>query len=266
MMMFVITGMNEYYSANLAIEVMRGLKENAYNGKHTGGIPPLGYDVDNEGRYILNPVESAAVRLIFDMYLSGSGYTPIIDELNSKGYKTKRGSAFKKNSLYEIIRNEKYTGTFIYNRTAAAAKNGKQNRHSYKSEDEIIKVENAFPAIITKEGYKEAMARMKSQARGKASGRARREYMLSGKVFCGECGRTMNGETRPRRGVDYAYYVCPNHKIHQCENKGVRADKLESAVIEQLNKTYFTPDIVKKYLTVCMNKAKTEIMTSKRMS
>lgn len=244
MMMYVITGMNEYYSANLAIEVMRGLKENAYNGKHTGGIPPLGYDVDRSGHYILNPIESAAVRLIFDMYIAGNGYTAIIDELNSRGYKTKRNGNFKKNSLYEIIRNEKYTGTFVYNRTASPGKNGKQNRHAYKSDEDIIKVENAFPAIITKEEYKEAMERMKSQARGKAPSKARRDYMLSGKVYCGNCGRAMSGETRPRRGVDYAYYVCPNHKIHQCESKGIRADKLEETVIKQLNEQYFTPEIL----------------------
>ncbi len=42
----------KYYSRNLAREVMKGMMENAYNLKHTGGIPPLGYDVDSEGNYI----------------------------------------------------------------------------------------------------------------------------------------------------------------------------------------------------------------------
>ena len=107
MMMYVITGMNEYYSRNLAIEVMRGLKENAYNAKHTGGLPPLGYDIDKDGHYIINPVEAAAVRLIFDMYLSGSGYTVICDELNDRGYRTKRGNKFARNSLYDLLRHEK---------------------------------------------------------------------------------------------------------------------------------------------------------------
>ena len=41
----VLTGMNEYYSLNLAREVKKGLKENALKCVHTGGIPPLGYDL-----------------------------------------------------------------------------------------------------------------------------------------------------------------------------------------------------------------------------
>ncbi|HCX64169.1 MAG TPA: hypothetical protein DHN33_03035 [Eubacteriaceae bacterium] len=48
LMKMVITGMNEFYSKNLAREVMKGLKENAYNCKHTGGLTPLGYDLDAE--------------------------------------------------------------------------------------------------------------------------------------------------------------------------------------------------------------------------
>ena len=42
----VIEGMAEYYSKNLAREVMKGMKETAYQAKHTGGLPPLGYDVN----------------------------------------------------------------------------------------------------------------------------------------------------------------------------------------------------------------------------
>ncbi|MCL6559890.1 MAG: recombinase family protein, partial [Firmicutes bacterium] len=56
----VIEGMAEYYSRNLAREVMKGMKETALQGKHNGGKPPLGYDVDSEGRYIINEAEAIA--------------------------------------------------------------------------------------------------------------------------------------------------------------------------------------------------------------
>ena len=46
----VIEGMAEYYSKNLARETMKGLKENAYKCKHTGGLAPLGYDVNSDKR------------------------------------------------------------------------------------------------------------------------------------------------------------------------------------------------------------------------
>ena len=242
MMMYVITGMNEYYSANLAIEVMRGLKENAYNAKHTGGTPPLGYDLDKDGHYIINPLEAAAVRLIYEMYLAGNGYTPIIDALNAAGYKTKRGGCFGKNSLYDLLRNEKYTGTFVYNRTEKV-QNGRQNRHKYKDDADVIRVPNAFPAIITNEEYKEVMKRMKEQAHKGARNKAKRDYLLSGKVYCGHCGKAMHGDTRTRKGYQYAYYTCGNHSIHQCDLKSVKADLLEAEVIRQLNSTFFTPEV-----------------------
>lgn len=243
MMMYVITGMNEYYSRNLAIEVMRGLKENAYNAKHTGGLPPLGYDVDKNGHYIINPVEAAAVRLIFDMYLSGNGYTAIIDELNSKGYRTKRGAKFVRNSLYDLLRNEKYTGSFIYNRTEKQ-KSGKQNRHAYKSEDDVIRIENAFPSIITQEEYKEVLYRMKQNEHKGAKNKAVHDYLLSGKVYCGECGKSMYGETRSRRGHEYSYYTCNGHKSKICSKQSIKCEALEETVIKQLNEMYFSDDVL----------------------
>lgn len=243
MMMFVITGMNEYYSANLAIETMRGLKENAYQAKHTGGIPPLGYDLDSNGHYIINPEEAAAVRLIFDMYLEGNGYTAICDELNRRGYRTKRGTLFVRNSMYDLLRNEKYTGSFIYNHMAKA-KNGKRNRHAYKSDSEVIRVENAFPAIISKEEYRKVLKLMEQNKRKGARNAAVHDYLLSGKVYCGHCGKSMYGETRYRKEYSYPYYSCNGHKSKICGKHSIRCDKLEAEVIRQLNELFFSDEIL----------------------
>ena len=73
----VLTGMNEYYSLNLAREVRKGQKENALKCVHNGGIPPLGYDLTTEKTYIINEEEAKAVKLIFKMYLEGRGYANI---------------------------------------------------------------------------------------------------------------------------------------------------------------------------------------------
>lgn len=242
MMLLVITGVNEYFSANLAIEVMRGLKENAYKAKTTGGKPPLGYDLDKDGHYILNPTEAEAVRLMYDMYLAGYGYTRIVDELNSRGYRTKLGGKFLRNSIYDLLRNEKYTGTFVYNKTAQS-KNGKQNRHKYKSDEDVIRVEDAFPAIITKEEYKEVLRKMEKNQRKGGRNSATHEYLLSGKVYCGHCGKSMFGETRARRGHEYSYYSCNGHRAGICDKHSVRCDKLEKEVIRQLNERYFSLEV-----------------------
>ncbi len=114
----VLEGMAEYYSINLSREVMKGMKETALQCKHTGGIPPLGYDVNPDKTYCINEKEANAIRLIFQMYASGTGYTPIIDKLNDLGYKSKTGKSFGKNSLYGILTNEKYRGVYIFNKSS----------------------------------------------------------------------------------------------------------------------------------------------------
>lgn len=50
MMESVLEGMSEYYSQNLAREVMKGMRETALQCKHTGGKPPLGYEIDQQSK------------------------------------------------------------------------------------------------------------------------------------------------------------------------------------------------------------------------
>ena len=94
MMEAVLEGMSEYYSKNLAREVMKGMNETALQCKHTGGCPPLGYDLDENRHLVINEWEAQAVRIIFQMFADGYGYSEIIDRLNAHGYKTKRGKMF----------------------------------------------------------------------------------------------------------------------------------------------------------------------------
>lgn len=99
----LLEAMAEYYSSNLAREVMKGLKENAYHCKHTGGSPPLGYDLDEDKRMIINPKETECVRMIFWMYINGYGRTEMASILNKNGYVNKRGKPFTKDSFLSIL-------------------------------------------------------------------------------------------------------------------------------------------------------------------
>ena len=80
----MLTGMNEYYSLNLAREVRKGQKENALKCIHNGGLTPLGYDLDENKKYIINEKESKIVKEIYKLYLNGVGYTSIASILNKK--------------------------------------------------------------------------------------------------------------------------------------------------------------------------------------
>ena len=238
-MLYIITGMNEFYSANLATEVMKGLKENAYQCRHTGGIPPLGYDVGPDQKLTINEQEAKAVRMIFSLYEQGNGYSYIVDRLNGQGFRTKRGQPFGKNSLHDILKNEKYTGVYVFGRSSPADSRGKFNRHQYQ--DDYIRVENGCPLIIEKDQFERVQKMMEQNQHQSGRYKAKVVYILSGKVFCGCCGSRMVGENRRSNGTDYYYYVCNKAKRqHTCNKKVIRKEKLEEFVIQQLNHIAFS--------------------------
>ena len=146
---------------------------------------PLGYDLDADGHLIINQHEAEAVRMIFEMYANGYGLKQIADTLNDLGYRSKIGRPFSSGSFNEIFRNEKYIGIFVYNKALPADINHHRNTYRHKSDDQIIRIPNGCPAIITKELF-ERVQIMRRQNHGSA-GRfhAKSFFLCSGIVFCG---------------------------------------------------------------------------------
>jgi len=252
----VIEGYNEYYSINLARETMKGLKENAYTARHNGGIPPYGYDVGPDKKYIINEKEAEAVRLMFKLYLEGHGYGEIGSILTKLGYRTKTGKDFGKNSCYDILGNEKYTGVYVYNKRASTKKGVKQNR-KHKSEDEIIRIQGGMPAIISKSDFEKI--RVKRNQNKRASGRfsAKEDYMLSGLVTCGKCGgamtgaRSYSGRSKTLRVV----YECSRRKRDKsCDAKSVRKEELELRVYESIKEDLYNKRGDRDFLSTVQSK------------
>lgn len=238
----LLEGLAEYYSKNLAREAMKGMKETALQAKHCGGIPPLGFNVNTEKRYVINEREAAAVRLIFSMYDSGFGYSKIIDELESKGHKTKTGKKFGKNSIHELLKNEKYIGVYTFNKRASRGADGKKNNRRQKSEEEIIRIPGAMPAIIDLDVFERVQQRMINNRRHseKARGKAKVNYLLTGLVRCGNCGASYIGHTITRGGVGYGYYECGNRdRKNECSNRRIKKDLIENAVINEIEESIF---------------------------
>ena len=231
----IIESMAEFYSKNLARETMKGLTENALKAKHCGGTPPLGYELDALNFYKINEFEAQGVKLIYQWFLEGKSYTDIIAGINSLGYRTKRKRMFTRNSLYEILRNEKYTGTFVYNKMESRDEfTGARSRHKYKPESEIIKVENMIPEIISKEDWNTVQIILNSRKNAHTN-RAKEEYLLSGKVQCGECGGSYVGKrTTNSRGNVYLSYICcrKRNSNYKCKNHCVNRDWLEEYVLK----------------------------------
>lgn len=239
----VIEGMAEYYSKNLAREVMKGMKETAYQARHTGGIPPLGYDVNEDKKYVINEKEAESVRLIFEMYTSRYTLSQMVDELNSRGFRTKAGAIFKSNSINSILTNEKYTGVYIFNKSAKKDAYGRRNSHLQKDPSEIIRIEGGIPQIVDKAIYEKAQEILRSRKKSKAVNKAKESYLLSGIIRCGECGYAMYGNRRQAKSKPlYVSYRCGCRKrtsSNVCNNKEIRKEYIEEYVLTELESRIF---------------------------
>lgn len=244
----VLTGMAEYYSANLAREVMKGMKETAYQCKHTGGLPPYGYKVNSDTRkYEILEHEAEAVRFIFQSALEGKSYDMIIRELNARGYRTRRGISFGKNSLHEILRNEKYIGVYTFNLNTSKDVYGKRNNHSKKDELQAIRVPGGMPAIIDEPTFNGVSSMMQGRKKTSVNHLAQENYLLSGKIICGECGKAFGGGRKfsGRNKALYVTYRCCNRDRTgdtACRNKEIQRDYLERFVINELSNIIFSND------------------------
>lgn len=232
----VLEGFSEYYSRNLSREVMKGLRENALACRHTGGIPPLGYDVDSDGHYIINEKEADAVRYLFNAYLDGQGYTKMAEWLKLHGIVGKRSKKpIAINSIHDILQNEKYTGVFVFNKSASKDAMGRRNGHKKKDDSEIIRIEGGTPQIISKELFNQVQEKMKKNKSG--AHRATEPYILSGVIFCGKCGAAMVGSSRGKTKYTESsrYYECNASKRTRSCNMGVvNKIKIEPAIISYL--------------------------------
>ncbi|MEG0896868.1 MAG: recombinase family protein [Ruthenibacterium sp.] len=212
-------------------KTIAALEHNVKAGKTAGGRPPLGFDINAEKHYVINEYEANAVRTIFEMFADGDSYGRMIDTLNEQGYKTKRGQAFGKNSIHEILKNEKYIGRLIYGATKASA-SGAWNNHNKDVKNAIV-VEDAMPAIIEIDIWYKVQSKMKTRQGNGGRYSAKREYLLTGRVFCGDCQSSM--VVMGSKGSGYQYYEC-NHKrrTHTCSMKNVRVDWLEHTAAESI--------------------------------
>ena len=246
----IIEALNEFYSRNLSREVMKGLKENAYKALYNGGTPPFGYDVDPvTQKYMLNPFEAEAVKLIFEMVKQHHSYGEILDELDKKGYKTKSGNSFKRNSLHDILTNPRYTGVYTYMRRSAKNEfTGKRNSHSFNDTESMIIVPDGMPVIIEQELFDEVQLILDNRKHSHFNNR-NESCLLSGKLVCDKCkGHYSVERSKLKNGKGYTIsYRCNNRKgkaDEKCSNKAVLVSYIDEQVIRLLSDTLFNPALV----------------------
>ena len=204
----------EYYSAELAEKARRGIRESALKGKSLGGPCPLGLMVNAERQYAIDPQSAPTVRYIFEQYAAGQSVSSIIRRLNAMGIRTAKGNSFDKSSIKRIIKNELYHGVYV-------------------SKKFDVRIEGAVPPIIEPALWEQAQLMFERNRQSHTPHARKADYILSGKLYCAECGRLMKGICGySNTGRVYHYYSCPGRSTAHCTLKNVPQSKLEKLVVE----------------------------------
>ena len=238
-------------------KVVNGQSVSMKNGVVFGSNTMLGYNIV-KGQMTVNEDEAPIIRSIFHKYLiEGKGAHLIAKELQEEGIKTKRGgNKWTNASVYKILKNEKYCGDLIQQKTYTPDFLSHSKKYN-KGEREFVKIENHHEPIIDKETFnkvQEEMARRKEKSNVDGSKHSNR-YALSGKLKCASCGcMYVKGDNRKRSdGTIRRSWICAEkHKYGKkhinsqndyigCDNDNVNNDIVLNS-FNQLMKKITTED------------------------
>jgi len=229
----MMMNVNQFYSENMAEDIMRGMRDNAHECKVNNGVLPFGYKKGEDGRYAIVPEEAAVVKEIYVKTSEGIPFVDIISELNARGIKTRTGGEWNKNSFSKLLSNERYIGVYTWS---------------------DIRIENGIPNIIDKELFYAVQERLRTKKQARGRHRENGDYLLTGKLFCGKCGAAMVGMSGTGgSGAKHYYYACQSVRGDKsCDKKSVRRDWIETEVASVVKEYVLTDETIKWMVDCCM--------------
>ena len=237
----IIESVDEFYSENLAQEVIRGMREAASRGFWVAPQAPYGYrkvHVQDGAKkrpiLELDPPADAVVRRIFQMMLRGGSVLDITKALNAEGIPSPDGKRWTKTTIHRMLSNEAYAGTLVWGTGA-------------KDNAPPVRVEHAFPAIVSPQQFKRVARMMRSRAPMVSHPRRTASpYLLSGLLTCEACGKALTAAEA--KGGRYTYYVCQSllkHGRRTCTTPRLNAKGFERLVIDQIREHILTESNVR---------------------
>lgn len=229
----VIEWMDEFYSINLGVEVMRGMTEKASRGEPTCA-PPFGY-IMKDGKYYPDEESGKAdiVREVFTLYSNGVKQREIALVLANKGIRTRYGKAPEIRWVDYMLHNSCYIGKIRWTTdgTKAVSKRKLDN-------ESIMIVDGQHEPIISTELWDKVQSMLEDQK--KAYPKYARQFqpidhMLKGLIRCDCCGGSLaiNGWSsgkNPARNLQ-----CCNYSRGSCRvSHSITLPKLEDAFISGL--------------------------------
>ena len=178
---------------------------------------------------------SAVVERIFNMAESGRGILDITTTLNDEGIANPTGRLWSKNGVHIILRNPVYTGTLVWGTDS-------------KDKAEPVRVEKAFPAIVSKAQFKQVNRKLRSRApRRTHPRRVGSSYLLSGLVRCRACNRALSGQDA--KSGKFSYYVCQSVMKRgrgACDAPRLNARRFEELVVGKIRENVLTESNIRK--------------------
>ena len=212
----MLEGFAEYYSAELSEKVIRGMTENAYKGKYNGGSVPLGFAVDSNQFFQLDPLTAPIVHEVYERYANGATMKQLTEWLFEKGIRSSKGTPIKFDAVKLMLKNRRYIGEYRYR---------------------DIVTPDVIPRIVDDDLFEKVQKRMEKNKKAPAHFKSKEEggYLLTTKLFCGDCGAYMVGESGTGRSkIVHHYYKCVSVKKKKgCKKKTVRKDWIENLVVER---------------------------------
>ncbi len=217
----LLEGMAEYYSAELSQKVRRSMNETSHKGNFTGGVVLYGYKVENH-KVLINEDEAQIVRKLYLNFASGRLITKILQELRDTGI-LYRGKPFARNTLYNLIKNEKYSGKYIYNGETFT---------------------NIYSHIIPDELFETVRNKVENNKYGKHKPNI--IYLFKNKLKCGYCGHSVNSDAgTSKNGTIMRYYKCSGKRISKTNPlKPIRKKLIEDLVVNAIIDTFATNDLI----------------------
>ena len=220
----IMSSIAEFYSRNLANEVIKGMGEKARNGG-TLGKAPLGYlnirARDENGREIrtiaLDEERAPLVRLAFSEYATGNWTVrQLADHLNTLGLSippTPRRCAkpITTTRLHKILRHPYYKGTISF---------------------QGVEYPGVHEPLVDEETWSQVQAMLDSHRYGE---RQRiHNHFLKSTVVCGQCGARLSVQNaKNSKGTIYPYFVCARRcRLHDCAFTAVLIDVVEDRMVE----------------------------------
>lgn len=237
----LMEGMDEYYSVNLSQNIRRGQDGNALKGIAMNAAP-IGLKINEKRMYDIDPNTGPHVLRAFQMIDEGRMQVEVLAYFNSLGLRTSKGNPFNKSSLRTMWRNRKYLGEYQYR---------------------DVVIPDIIPQLIPDDLFHRVNARIdKNKFTNGGRARSVTEFLLTGKLICGHCGKPMIGcSGTGKTGAIHYYYSCTSRRReHNCDKANERKDALEIAIVRETIQHVLQPAVLSSLIDHAMALLEKEIV------